>query len=98
MPKTVILGVSGGIAAYKAAYLTSLLKRKGYDINVILTKNALEFITPLTFETLSDNAAITDTFERSGSFDVKHVSLAKKRTCLLLRLRPRTLSGKPHRV
>lgn len=78
MPKTVILGVSGGIAAYKAAYLTSLLKRKGYDVNVILTKNAQEFVTPLTFETLSGNAAITDTFERTGTFDVKHVSLAKK--------------------
>ncbi len=78
MPKTVILGVSGGIAAYKAAYLTSLLKKIGYDVNVILTKNACEFVTPLTFETLSGNEAITDTFERNGTFDVKHVSLAKK--------------------
>jgi phosphopantothenoylcysteine decarboxylase/phosphopantothenate--cysteine ligase len=78
MPKTVILGVSGGIAAYKAAYLTSLLKKRGYDVNVILTENAREFVTPLTFETLSGNAAITDTFERTDTFDVKHVSLAKK--------------------
>lgn len=78
MPRTVILGVSGGIAAYKAAYLTSLLKKSGYCVNVILTKNAQEFVGPLTFETLSGNAAITDTFERTGTFDVEHVSLAKK--------------------
>ncbi len=78
MPKTVILGVSGGIAAYKAAYLTSLLKKRGYDVSVILTKNAQEFVTPLTFETLSGNQAVTDTFERNGLYDVKHVSLAKK--------------------
>lgn len=78
MSKTVILGVSGGIAAYKAAYLTSLLKKQGYDVNVILTENAQEFVTALTFETLSGNAAITDTFERTGVYDVKHVSLAKR--------------------
>lgn len=78
MPKTVVLGVSGGIAAYKSAYLTSLLKKQGYDVHVILTKNAQEFVTALTFETLSGNEAVTDTFKRTGEFDVKHVSLAKK--------------------
>ncbi len=78
MPQTVVLGVSGGIAAYKAAYLTSLLKKRGCDVHAILTKSAQEFITPLTFETLSGNEAITDTFKRTDEFDVKHVSLAKK--------------------
>jgi phosphopantothenoylcysteine decarboxylase/phosphopantothenate--cysteine ligase len=78
MPKAVVLGVSGGIAAYKAAYLASLLKKRGYDVHAILTQSAQEFITPLTFETLSGNEAITDTFRRTNEFDVKHVSLAKK--------------------
>ncbi|MGI5849623.1 MAG: bifunctional phosphopantothenoylcysteine decarboxylase/phosphopantothenate--cysteine ligase CoaBC [Christensenellales bacterium] len=78
MPKTVVMGVSGGIAAYKAAYLVSLLKKKGYDVHIIMTKNALKFVSALTFETISGNALITDTFERTESFDVKHVSLAKK--------------------
>ncbi len=78
MPKTVVLGVSGGIAAYKAAYLASLLKKQGYDVHVIMTKNAQEFVTALTFETLSGNETITDTFERTSEYDVKHVSLAKK--------------------
>ena len=78
MPKTIVVGVSGGIAAYKAAYLTSGLKKKGYDVYVIMTENALKFISALTFETISGNAVITDTFERKDEFDVKHVSLAKK--------------------
>ena len=78
MPKTVLIGVTGGIAAYKAAYLTSLFRKKGYETHVILTQNALRFVSALTFETLSGNAAVTDTFERTGGFDVNHVSLAKK--------------------
>lgn len=78
MPKTVVVGVSGGIAAYKSAYIVSGLKKKGYDVHVLMTKNALEFISALTFETLSGNAVITDTFERKEAFDVKHVSLAKR--------------------
>ncbi len=78
MPKSVVVGVSGGIAAYKSAYLTSLLKKKGYDVHVILTENALKFVTALTFETLSENPVVTDTFERTEEFDVKHISLAKK--------------------
>jgi phosphopantothenoylcysteine decarboxylase / phosphopantothenate---cysteine ligase len=78
VPKTVVVGVSGGIAAYKSAYLTSLLKKKGYEVHLILTENALKFVSALTFETLSGNAAVTDTFERTDTFDVKHVSLAKK--------------------
>ncbi len=78
MSKTVVVGVSGGIAAYKSAYLTSALVKKGYDVHVIMTKNAQEFVSALTFETISGNAAITDTFERNDEYDVSHVALAKK--------------------
>jgi len=77
MPQTVVIGVSGGIAAYKAAYLVSALKKR-CDVHVIMTENAQEFVSALTFETLSGNAVITGTFERSQEYDVKHVSLAQK--------------------
>ena len=77
MPQTVVVGVSGGIAAYKSAYLVSALKKR-FDVHVIMTGNALEFVSALTFETLSGNAVITGTFERTQEFDVKHVSLAQK--------------------
>ena len=62
----------------KTAYLVSALVKKGYDVHVIMTKNALEFISALTFETISGNAVITDTFHRSEEHDVKHVALSKK--------------------
>ena len=78
MPKTVVVGVTGGIAAYKAVYLVSALKKRGYDVHVILTRSALEFVSALTFETVSQNAAITGTFKRTEKHDVQHVSLAKK--------------------
>lgn len=78
MPRTVVVGVTGGIAAYKSAALVSTLKKRGYNVHVILTENAQQFVGELTFETLSGNAVITDTFERKGTFDVKHVSLAKQ--------------------
>jgi len=77
MPKTVIVGVSGGIAAYKAAYLVSALKRR-FDVHVIMTSNASKFVSALTFETISGNAAITDTFLQNDTFEVSHISLAKK--------------------
>lgn len=76
--KCIVLGVSGGIAAYKAAQCTSNLKKKGYDVHVIMTKNATEFITPLTFETLSGNRVSVDTFDRNFEYQVQHVSLAKQ--------------------
>lgn len=75
--KTVVIGVSGGIAAYKTAYLVSRLHKEGANVHVIMTKNACEFIAPLTFETLSGQECVTDTFERKGHYDVAHVSLAK---------------------
>ena len=76
MPQTVVVGVSGGIAAYKSATLVSALKKR-FDVHVVMTENALEFISALTFETLSGNAVVTGTFERTKEFDVKHVSLAQ---------------------
>ena len=75
--KKILIGVSGGIAAYKTAYLVSRLSQAGADVHVLMTENACKFISPLTFETLSGNACCVDTFERKGAFDVKHVSLAK---------------------
>ena len=76
--KTIVLGVTGGIAAYKSANLTSMLVKLNADVHVIMTHNATHFITPMTFETLTNNKCIVDTFDRNFSFDVKHVSLAKK--------------------
>lgn len=76
--KTIILGVTGGIAAYKAANLASLLKKQHADVHVIMTKNAQQFITPITFETLTGNKCLTDTFDRNFEFHVKHVELAKR--------------------
>ena len=76
--KTIVLGVTGGIAAYKSANLTSMLIKLHADVHVIMTQNATKFITPMTFETLTNNKCIVDTFDRNFSFDVKHVSLAKR--------------------
>jgi len=76
--KTVLVGVSAGIAAYKTCYLVSHLVQEGAEVHVIMTPNAKHFVDPLTFETLSGNKCITDTFDRDFEFDVKHVSLAKK--------------------
>ena len=76
--KTIVLGVTGGIAAYKSANLASMLVKLNADVHVIMTHNATHFITPMTFETLTNNKCIVDTFDRNFSFDVKHVSLAKK--------------------
>ena len=76
--KTIVLGVTGGIAAYKSANLASMLVKLNADVHVIMTQNATRFITPMTFETLTSNKCIVDTFDRNFSFDVKHVSLAKR--------------------
>lgn len=73
-----MLGVTGGIAAYKSAQLASSLYKKGYDVHVIMTKNATEFITPLTFETLTHNRVSVGTFDRNFQYDVNHISLAKR--------------------
>lgn len=75
--KTVILGVTGSIAAYKIASLASALKKLNANVFVIMTKNATNFINPITFETLTGNKCLVDTFDRNFEFNVEHVSLAK---------------------
>ena len=76
--KTVLLGVTGSIAAYKAASLASKLKKLHCDTHVIMTKNAAQFISPITFETLTGNKCLIDTFDRNFEFNVEHVELGKK--------------------
>lgn len=76
--KTIVLGVTGSIAAYKIANLASALKKLQADVHVIMTKNATNFINPITFETLTGNKCLVDTFDRNFEFNVEHVSLAKK--------------------
>ena len=75
--KTVLLGVTGSIAAYKIAYLASALVKQGARVHVLMTKNAVNFINPITFETLTGNKCLMDTFDRNFEFSVEHVSLAK---------------------
>lgn len=76
--KTILLGVTGSIAAYKSANLASMLKKLHADVHVIMTANAVNFINPITFETLTGNKCLTDTFDRNFQFEVEHISLAKK--------------------
>ena len=82
--KSIVLGVTGSIAAYKIANLASMLVKLNADVHVIMTQNATHFITPMTFETLTNNKCIVDTFDRNFNFDVKHVSLAKKGQLFLI--------------
>lgn len=78
MKKTIVLGISGGIAAFKAAQLCSNLIKKDYDVEVIMTQNATEFITPLTFESLTKHNVMVSTFEKVADRSVKHISIAKR--------------------
>ena len=81
---TILLGVSGGIAAYKSAYLCSKLVQAGLDVEVIMTENALNFITPNTFEALTGHRTMIDTFDRNHEFSTEHVSLADKVSALIV--------------
>lgn len=76
--KTVVLGVSGGIAVYKALDIVSRLKKKNIDVNVIMTDSAAKFVTPLSFQALSQNYVVTDMFAEPKSFEIQHISLAEK--------------------
>lgn len=76
--REVVLGVTGGIAAFKSAEIVSLLRKQGANVHVIMTKNATQFVAPLTFETMSANPVVTDTFERPERWEVEHVALAKR--------------------
>lgn len=82
--KTILLGVTGGIAAYKSASLASRLVKSGAEVRVIMTEHATNFINPITFETLTGHKCITDTFDRNFEFQVEHVSLAKKADVIMV--------------
>lgn len=82
--KMVIVGVTGGIAAYKSAALVSLLVKEGADVQVIMTEHAKEFIAPLTFEALTNRRCLTDTFDRNHEYSTEHVALAKQAAAVIV--------------
>ena len=92
--KNIVLGVTGGIAAYKACEIISKLKKEGANVYVIMTKNACQFITPLTLMTLSKNKVIVDMFEIPNNYDVEHISLAKKADLFLIAPASANIIGK----
>lgn len=92
--KTIIIGVTGGIAAYKIPNLVSMLVKQNCDIHVIMTENACNIITPLTFESLTKNKCIVDTFDRTHPLEVKHISLAKRADYMLIAPATANIIGK----
>ena len=92
--KTIVLGVSGSIASYKAADLVSDLTKNGYDVCVIMTKEATEFISPLTLQTLSGNKVYSGMFELPEEWDAKHISLAKKADLIVIAPATANIIGK----
>ena len=82
--KCVVLGVTGGIAVYKACEVLRLLQKQGIDVYVVMTKNACRFVSPLTFETLSGHPVAVDTFERPSTWEVEHIALAKRADLFLI--------------
>ena len=92
--KTVLLGVTGSIAAYKIAGLASMLVKQHADVTVLMTRNATNFIHPTTFETLTGNKCLIDTFDRNFQFSVEHVAIAKRADVVLVDLKTRPCEGK----
>ena len=92
--KTVVLAVTGSIAAYKIANLASMLVKQHADVNVIMTRNATNFINPITFETLTGNKCLVDTFDRNFQFNVEHVALAKRADVFLIAPASANIIGK----
>lgn len=92
--KTVVLGVTGSIAAYKIASLASALKKLHANVHVIMTKNATNFINPITFETLTGNKCLVDTFDRNFEFQVEHVSVAKQADVVMIAPATANIIGK----
>ena len=84
MKKHIVLGVTGGIACYKMLDVASQLRKKGYEMNTIMTSNACEFVAPLSFETITNNYVVTDTFARPHKWEVEHIALAKKASVMLI--------------
>ena len=92
--KTIVIGVTGGIAAYKALDVVSKLKKLNYNVHVIMTSNAQKFVTPLSFQTLSQNMVATDTFQETRSWEIEHISLAKKADIILIAPASANIIGK----
>lgn len=92
--KTVVLGVTGGIAAYKIANLASMLVKLHCDVHVIMTENATNFITPITFETLTNHKCLIDTFDRNFQYNVEHVALAKRADVVMIAPATANIIGK----
>ena len=82
--KNIVIGITGGIACYKVCEIISYLVREGANVDVIMTENATEFITPLTVETLSKNKVVIDMFEKKSHVEVEHISLARKADLMLI--------------
>ena len=82
--KTIVLAVSGSIAAYKIPNLARMLKKEGADVQVLMTRNAAQFITPVTFESLTGNKCLIDTFDRNFKYSVEHVALAKRADVVMI--------------
>jgi phosphopantothenoylcysteine decarboxylase/phosphopantothenate--cysteine ligase len=93
-PRTIIVGVTAGIAAYKACEIVNLLKKDSFDVKVILTKDALEFVTPLTLQTLSGSKVFTGMFELSGEWAPVHTSLADSASLILIAPATANIIGK----
>lgn len=94
MNKHIVIGVTGGIACYKILDVASKLRKLGYGMNTIMTKNACEFVNPLSFETITNNYVVTDTFERPKTWDVEHIALAKKADVMLIAPATANIIGK----
>lgn len=94
MKKCVVLGVTGGIAAYKACEILRLLQKQGIDVYVVMTKNACQFVAPLTFETLSGHPVAVDTFVRPATWEVEHIALAKRADLFLIAPATANIIGK----
>ena len=94
MSKNIIFGVTGSIAAFKAAEIVSRLKKQGFDITVIMTKSAQNFVNPLTFRTLSQNKVITDIFIEDSMYDPQHISLADKADIIVIAPATANIIGK----
>ena len=92
--KTLVLGVTGSIAAYKMANVASMLVKLNADVHVIMTKNATNFINPIAFETLTGHKCLVDTFDRNFEFNVEHVSLAAKADLFLIAPASANIIGK----
>lgn len=92
--KTVVLGITGSIAAYKMANIASALVKEGADVHVVMTENATHFINPITFETLTNNKCLVDTFDRNFQFHVAHVSLSQKADVMMIAPASANIIGK----